>query len=136
MSDFKMIDEKKVSAMAQHYSQVTVFFADIVIARQTAKWCIQSIQQPCRWPTECQYRIRPECVLLTVVLDPEIDTRTRTAVFGQCASVRRLVAVNVDLLNGLRLALVDPKGFEKPAQVWREVPEVVWLPDNMIQPRN
>jgi len=30
MSYFKMIDDSKVSAMAQHYSQVTVFFADIV----------------------------------------------------------------------------------------------------------
>jgi class 3 adenylate cyclase len=28
--DFQMIDDDKVSAMAQHYSQVTVFFADIV----------------------------------------------------------------------------------------------------------
>jgi len=30
LSDFRMIDDGKVSAMAQHYSQVTVFFADIV----------------------------------------------------------------------------------------------------------
>jgi class 3 adenylate cyclase len=30
MSDFRMIDDNKVSAMAQHYSQVTVCFVDIV----------------------------------------------------------------------------------------------------------